>query len=49
MQTDFVLDTLKQVLHARRPGDAGLIHHSDRGSQDGFNRLEFPPFDGHFH
>ena len=30
----FVLDALEQALCARRPaGDAGLIHHSDRGSQ----------------
>ena len=35
----FVLDALEQALHQRRPvsGD-GLIHHSDRGSQLGFNR-----------
>jgi transposase InsO family protein len=30
-RTDFVLDALEQALYARRP--AGLIHHSDRGSQ----------------
>jgi putative transposase len=30
----FVLDALEQALHARRPtGGAGLVHHSDRGSQ----------------
>lgn len=28
----FVLDALEQAVHQRRPG-AGLIHHSDRGSQ----------------
>ena len=33
MKTDFVLDALEQALHARRPGQTGLIHHSDRGSQ----------------
>ena len=33
MKTDLVLDALEQALHARRPGEAGLIHHSDRGSQ----------------
>ncbi|CAB3810954.1 IS3 family transposase ISBt3 [Paraburkholderia fynbosensis] len=39
MTTDFVLDALGQALYARRPGDDGtLIHHSDRGSQGGFNR-----------
>jgi transposase InsO family protein len=32
LRTDLVLDALEQALHARRP-DAGLIHHSDRGSQ----------------
>jgi putative transposase len=35
----FVLDALEQALHARRPArSGGLIHHSDRGSQGGFNR-----------
>lgn len=30
----FVLDALEQALHQRGPGPgAGLIHHSDRGSQ----------------
>jgi putative transposase len=34
MRTDFVLDALEQALYERKPGDdAGLIHHSDRGSQ----------------
>ena len=28
----FVLDALEQAVHQRRP-DAGLVHHSDRGSQ----------------
>ena len=33
-RTDFVLDALEQALYARRPqASAGLIHHSDRGSQ----------------
>ena len=32
LRTDLVLDALEQALHARTP-DAGLIHHSDRGSQ----------------
>ncbi len=31
--TDFVLDALEQALHARRPAQGGLIHHSDRGVQ----------------
>jgi putative transposase len=30
---NFVLDALEQALHARRPGQASLVHHSDRGSQ----------------
>ena len=34
----FVLDALEQALHDRRPVQAsGLIHHSDRGVQGGFN------------
>ena len=35
----FVLDALEQALHDRRPvRSGGLVHHSDRGSQGGFNR-----------
>jgi putative transposase len=37
MQTDLVLDALEQALHARQV-NTGLIHHSDRGVQPGFNR-----------
>jgi len=33
MDTDFVLDALEQALWARKPARAGLVHHSDRGSQ----------------
>jgi transposase InsO family protein len=34
MQAQFVLDALEQALHERRPAQsAGLVHHSDRGSQ----------------
>ena len=29
----FVLDALEQALHARRPVEGGLVHHSDRGVQ----------------
>jgi transposase InsO family protein len=29
----FVLDALEQAVHMRRPGEPGLIHHSDRGVQ----------------
>ncbi len=32
LRTDLALDALEQALHARRP-NAGLVHHSDRGSQ----------------
>ena len=34
----FVLDALKQALHARRPVEGGLVHHSDRGAEGGFKR-----------
>ena len=35
MQAELVLDALEQALHDRRSArDAGLAHHSDRGSQD---------------
>lgn len=34
MRTDFVLDALEQAIHARRDDTlAGLVHHSDRGTQ----------------
>ena len=32
-QTSFVLDALEQALHARRPVEGSLVHHSDRGVQ----------------
>ena len=39
MRTDFVVDALEQALCTRQPSsDTDLIHHSDRGSQGGFNR-----------
>jgi transposase InsO family protein len=37
-QTPFVLDALEQALCERRPVRGGLVHHSDRGVQAGFNR-----------
>jgi putative transposase len=38
MRTDLVLDALKMALGLREPGaDVELAHHSDRGSQGGFN------------
>jgi transposase InsO family protein len=48
MQTDFVLDALEQALYARRPErDGALVHHSDRGSQGGFNQsLQHVPTGG---
>jgi len=40
MTTSFVLDALNQAICQRCPSEAdNLIHHSDRGSQDGFKRL----------
>ena len=38
MRTDLVLDALRMALGQRGAGaDVELIHHSDRGSQGGFN------------
>jgi transposase InsO family protein len=38
-RADFVLDALEQALYDRRPvRQGGLVHHSDRGAQPGFNR-----------
>ena len=33
LRTDFVLDALEQAIHTRGVGLAGLVHHSDQGSQ----------------
>lgn len=33
MTTEFVLDALNQAICKRVPSEAGLVHHSDRGSQ----------------
>ena len=33
LRSDLALDALEQALHARRPDDDDLVHHSDRGSQ----------------
>ena len=42
MKTALVLDALEQALWTRRRGGAGrldgLVHHTDAGSQGGFNR-----------
>ena len=39
LATDFVLDALEQAIYDRcGTGAAGLVHHSDRGTQGGFNR-----------
>jgi putative transposase len=32
-RADFVLDALEQAICERRPVQAGLVHHSDRGGQ----------------
>jgi hypothetical protein len=37
MHATLVVDALRMALGRRRPGP-GLIHHSDHGSQGGFNR-----------
>jgi putative transposase len=37
LRADLPLAALKMAISAQRPG-AGLIHHSDRGVQGGFNR-----------
>ena len=43
----FVLDALEQALHERRPVHrAGLIHHSDRGSQSEFKGSSQQPEQG---
>jgi transposase InsO family protein len=36
MRTDLALDALEQDVYDRET-DAGLVHHSDRGSQPEFN------------
>jgi len=37
LRTDFVLDALEQAIHARGGAmPAGLVHHSDQGTQPGF-------------
>jgi putative transposase len=39
MRASLVCDALRMALSTRRPGaDVELVHHSDRGSQGGFNR-----------
>jgi len=39
LETDLALDALEQAIWDRLDGDTtGLVHHSDRGSQAGFNR-----------
>ena len=42
----FVLDALEQALHARRPVEGGLVHHSDRGVQGGLKRSSQHPDGG---
>jgi putative transposase len=42
LRAEFVLDALNMAIYTRRP-QPGLIHHSDRGSQGGFNRWSQHP------
>jgi len=42
MTADLTLDALEQALWARKV-KGRLIHHSDRGSQGGFNRSSQQP------
>jgi putative transposase len=37
LRTDLALDALEMAIWRRRGGLEGLVHHSDRGSQGGFN------------
>ena len=38
LRSDLALDALEQALYERAPqAEQGLVHHSDRGSQPGFN------------
>jgi hypothetical protein len=48
MKTQFVLDALEQAIWQRKTSDnKSLVHHSDRGSQGGFNRSsQHPDFGG---
>lgn len=47
MTTSFVLDAFNQAICQRCPSEAdNLIHHSDRGSQGGFNRSSQHPILG---
>ena len=47
MTTGFVLDALNQAICQRTPSETDkLIHHSDRGSQGGFNRSSQHPVPG---
>jgi putative transposase len=42
MRTELVIDALEMAVWRRKPG-AGLIHHTDRGAQGGFNRSKQHP------
>jgi putative transposase len=50
LRTDLALDALEMAIWARRGDLEGLVHHSDRGSQGGFNwssqRLDSEGCDG---
>jgi transposase InsO family protein len=43
--TELVVDAVSQAVRRRQP-NAGVIHHSDRGSQGGFNRSSQRAFGG---
>jgi putative transposase len=45
LHRELALEALRKALAIRRP-DKGLIHHSDRGSQDGFKRSSQHPEGG---
>ena len=45
MRSDLVLDALEPALYDRET-DAGLVCHSDRGAQGGFNRSSQHPLEG---
>jgi len=48
LRAELPLAALQMAISAKRPG-AGLIHHSDRGVQGGFNRSSQQPEDGGCH
>jgi putative transposase len=43
LHTDLALDAFEQAIWRRHERLEGLVHHSDRGSQGGFNRSKQHP------